>query len=238
MARGVTLVELLDDLRAACRMSLNPAHNAQVRDSHISYLNHAQRWLWEDFNWPHLPVYRDVPLQAGQRYYDAPADILADRIVDITVRDGAEPVRLLNGVDVSSFALYDSDLDERSWPVRRWQPVDNTIEVWPIPDSNADLATLDGVLKVRGVRNLRALRQDSDRCDLDSRLIVAYAAAEYLASTGQKDAPLKLANAKALYVNLRGASSKRRSFRLDTGRQDYRNSGRPLAVVTRHTTEG
>ena len=69
MSRGTTLVKLLDDLRAECRISLNPAHNRQQRDVQVKMLQRKQEWLWNDFAWPHLRVERFIDLQAG----DAPA---------------------------------------------------------------------------------------------------------------------------------------------------------------------
>ena len=38
MARGKTLLKLLNDLRHEARLSQNPAHNAQVRDSQVATL--------------------------------------------------------------------------------------------------------------------------------------------------------------------------------------------------------
>ena len=58
MARQTTLVRLLDKLRVAARLSLNPAHNAQNRSSQVTFLQVEQERLWSDFDWPHLRVER------------------------------------------------------------------------------------------------------------------------------------------------------------------------------------
>ena len=58
MARGTTLLRLLDLYRAECRLSLNPAHNSGARDTQVSHIQRVQNWLWSDFDWPILLVER------------------------------------------------------------------------------------------------------------------------------------------------------------------------------------
>lgn len=222
MARGQTLISLLNDLRAVARMSLNPAHSAQVRDHQVQALQRAQNWLWTDFDWPHLRVQRDVPCQAGQRFYGPPEDLTIDRIVKVQVRYGWKWVDLEPFIDTeANYAQWDSDLGVRSWPIRRWRIYEGEqLEMWPIPDHDADVnGSLDGMLRIHGIRNLRPLVADTDTCDLDARLIVMFAAAEMLAASGAKDAELKLRDANAHYAKLRGDLMPRRRFRM-FGRDD------------------
>lgn len=205
MARRVTLEKLLDDFRAEARMSLNPAHNAQDRLPQIKLLQRTQERLWEDFDWPHLIVERQIAVQAGQRYYDTPPDIRVDRVLKISIFTDGAWRELCPGIGDEQYSAWNSDLDERNWPPRRWKiHEDEDIELWPIADVNADDDTREGYLKFIGVRNLNPLVADSDRCDLDAQLLVLYAAAERLAATGGKDAPLKLEQANARYARLRG----------------------------------
>jgi hypothetical protein len=214
--RGKTLGLLLNDLRIESRLSLNPAHNNQVRDSQVGLLQRVQETLWEDFDWPHLRVYRDIPLVAGQRYYDTPNDIAIDRIIRIQVRFGAEWCGIAPGIDAGHYATWDSDADVRGWPVERWKIVENEqIEVWPIPELAAD--GLEGTLRVHGIKKLSRLIADSDRAELDDRIIVLFAAAEHLASRGEKDAKLKLDQATKRYLRLRGNLTPSRSFKLFGG---------------------
>lgn len=220
MARYKTLGELLTELRARTRRSLNPAHNSQARDAQVEMLQVTQEWLWEDFTWPHLRVHRDISLQDGQRYYDMPEDLDIDRIEKIEIRDGNRWLEVKYGIEAHHYTTYDSDLDQRTWPVLRWVIAEGAlgdkeqIEVWPIPDRNADAETLDATLRVWGVRKLAPLVADSDRADLDSRLIVGYAAAEMLAAAGAKDATLKLSQAKKLDAKLRGGMVPRRRTKI------------------------
>lgn len=246
MARGTTLVKLLDDLRAECRISLNPAHNRQHRDAQIKSLQRKQEWFWNDFAWPHLRVDRYLDLANGQRYYDLDTvknaqgaltgDLDITRITQIESRWSSvyEPLRW--GIDADAYAAYDSDLDVRAWPIQRVNITeDEQLEVWPIPDQDYDPVSLDGRLKITGIRQLRPLVKDDDRADIDDQLLVLHCAAEYLAATGAKDAQLKLDQANALYLKLRGQLMPRRVHKMFGINDDCRRRGYPVAVTTYKT---
>jgi len=230
MARGTTLVKLLDDLRVECRISLNPAHNVQNRDAQIKTLQRKQEWFWNDFAWPHLRVERFLELQAGQRFYDLPVDLDITRITKIEVRDAVRYRGLCWGIDAPQYATHDSELGNRAWPVRHCKISENEqLEVWPIPDQNFDPATHEGRIKVTGIRHLRALVADSDRADIDDQLLVLHCAAEFLAATGAKDAQVKMDQATNLYARLRGQLMPKRVNKLFVNREKPRR-GRPIAV--------
>lgn len=215
MARNVTLEQLLRDLRAEARLSLNPAHNKQIRDTHVIMLQRTQERLWDDFNWPHLRAERNQACQAGQRYIQAPDDMTTERLEKIEFRDGDIWCEMRVGVGARQYNIWDSEQDQRSWPVERWQiREDELIEVWPIPGDDADPNGLNGYYKFTGIRNLKPLVDDSDRADLDDRMIVLYTAAEILAASGAKDAAMKLSMADKRYARLRGQLLPRRKFSL------------------------
>ena len=231
MARRTTLVKLLDDLRAECRISLNPANNRQARDGQVKALQQKQEYFWNDFAWPHLRVERFMPLAAGQRYYDLPDDLDITRISKVEVRVDAAYARVQWGIDAEHYAAYDSELDSRGWPIQRCKITEGEqLEVWPIPDANYDATTLEGRVKITGIRNLNALVDDADRADLDDRLIVLHCAAEYLASTGAKDAQFKLDQATALYLKLRGQLMPRRKHKMFVGNDSRRTRRVPIAI--------
>lgn len=211
MARGKTLLSLLDDLRAEIRVSLNPAHNAQVRETQVKNLQRVQDWLYEDFDWPHLRIERLVAVQAGQRFLDVPPDLDLERILDIQVRYGTDWCRLVSGIGPAEYACYDSELGETSYPVRRWRIYEGErLELWPVPADATNSTSFDGQIKVAGIKRLSRLVDDDDRADLDNRLIVLYAAAEMLAASGAKDAKLKLDQAAQRYASLRADLTPRR----------------------------
>jgi len=235
MARGVTLIKLLNDLRAECRISLNVAHNKQERDPQVIALQRKQEWFWNDFAWPHLRVERIVPLQAGQRYYDMPEDLDIDRITKIEVRDGSVYEPLQWGIYAEHYAAYDSEIGQRADPAMRVQITENEqLEVWPIPETNADATTLAGNVKITGIRKLNPLVEDDDRADLDDQLLILHCAAEYLAATGAKDAQVKLDLANARYLKLRSGLMPRRVYKMfDTSQPEQRRRG---SIVTYKAT--
>jgi hypothetical protein len=237
MSRGTTLVKLLDLYRHECRLSVNPAHNPQDRDRQVSHIQRTQEWLWEDFNWPLLRVERTFPTQAGQRYYDFPEDVHIDRIEKMEVFYDSAYCPLQPGIDAQHYTAYNSDLGERQWPPQRWRiSEDEQVELWPIPDSNADPVTLSGTVKVTGIKNLSPLVADGNTADLDDRLIILFCAAEYLAATGAKDATLKLDQANKRYSKLRGAQMPRRKFSMfGVGQPQDRERRIPIAVYNKTT---
>ena len=214
MARRTTLVKLLDDLRAEARLSLNPAHNTQTRQTQVKLLQRVQSRLWDDFDWPHLRIQRQVQTQKGQRYYDVPAEMSLDRIEKIEIFTNGLWIQLLPGIGAEHYSAHNSDLGAQAWPPRCWSiHEDEDIEIWPISDTDGDAETLEGYLKFTGIRNLRPLVADSDRADIDDRLLTLYAAAEMLAATGAKDAGLKLEQANALNVRMRGNLTPSKRFK-------------------------
>lgn len=215
MARNKTLLKLLQDYRSEARLSGNPAHNTSVRESQVRTLQRIQEWLWEEHNWPHLRVERFLSVQAGQRFYTPPEDLTIDRIHKIEVRYGEQWCELMPLIPSDAYTQRDSERGERSWPVTRWRVYeDEQIELWPIPADNADAASLEGVLKITGTRNLRPLVKDDDRADLDDRMLVLYAAAEHLAGTGAQDAQFKADAAQKRVQHLTGNLSKVKTFRI------------------------
>jgi hypothetical protein len=235
MARGTTLVKLLDLYRAESRLSFNPAHNAMDRDRQVAHIQRIQEWLWDDFNWPLLRVERTFPTQSGQRFYDFPTDMHIDRIEKLEVFFNAAYCPLRAGIDAEHYSAYNSDLDQRQWPPQRWRiSEDENIEVWPIPNANADEATLEGTVKITGIRNLRPLVADIDTADLDDRLIILFCAAEVLGASGAKDASIKLDQANKRYIKLRGQQMPRKRFTLFGVRQQQDKERRiPIAVYNK-----
>lgn len=226
MARNTTLVKLLDDLRAEARQSLNPAHNSDVRQQQIKLLQKHQQRLWEDFTWPHMRVDRQIPVQAGQRYYAPPEDMAIENIEAVQVFRDGDWCTLDPQIDLRYYSVWNSDLDQRSWPPRRWDlhngAEGDEIEIWPIPDQNATSSTLDGYLSFKGIRNLQPLVADGDRADLDDLMLVAFAAADILAADGAKDAQLKLDFANDRYRKLRGRLTVKKKFKMFQNCDDLR----------------
>ncbi len=213
MARGKTLLKLLDDLRVELKLSLNPAHNSQVRDSHVRVLQTVYEWLWHDFDWPHLRIERSIPAQAGQRFYEEPEEIPLERIEAIEFKDGDIWCPLKPGIGAREYNIWNSELDQRSWPIVRWRIwEDEQIELWPIAVDDGDVETMNGFIKFIGIKKFTPIVDDSDRADLDDSLIVKFAASELL--DDDKKAQRKLQQAQARYAKIKGELMPRKRFRM------------------------
>lgn len=226
MARNQTLLKVLNDARAEARLSLDPAHNVQVRDTHVTMIQREQERLWEDFAWPHLRVWRFIPVQRGQRYYDTDAalaeggstpaqQIPVERIERIEIKSDGSWLPMEAGIGPEHYAAHDSVLGDRAWPPRRWRLTeDDDIEVWPVPDQDAIPAEQFGYLRITGIRALRPLVDDDDRADLDDRLLALYVAGGILAASGAKDAQFKLEAAARHYGRLKAGLTKTGDFNM------------------------
>lgn len=211
MARGRTLLKLLDVLRSELRLSLNPAQNVQVREIQVNTLQAVQERLYEDFTWPHMRIERSVALQAGQYIYDVPSGMNIDKIEKVEAFLDGGWVPLIFGITGAEYSAHNTDLDERSWPPRRWRISENEdVEVWPIPDTNADEDTREGYLRFTGIRNLNPLVNDEHTADLDDKLIAAYAAVELLSDENQ--IKIKLNKADQMYQRMRANLSPTKAF--------------------------
>lgn len=242
MARGQTLGSILVKMRQEARLSPNPAHNAQARDTHVDALQRTQEMLWEDNSWPHLKVDRYLDLQAGQRFYDPTTtkdvtgavknDVSIDRIHEIRVMDGGEWIRLTTAIGSREYSQFQSDRDERSWPVTNWQLYeDQQIEVWPVPSDNADPATREGQLKITATRKLRRFVDDADVADLDDRLLALMTAVEFIADPNL--AKYKNGLATRRLMKLQGNLVKQRTFRMFSSAPEGRHLRGPPTVYYR-----
>lgn len=227
---------MLDMLRVKARLSLNPAQNKNDRSHQVMALQLEQERLWEDYNWPHLRVERIVAVQAGQKIYDTPEDIRIDRLEMIEFFDDGRWWPVKSGIDAPQYAAWESLRDERAWPPRRWKITeDEDVELWPIPDTNGDLDTLEGCLKFTGIRNLKPFVDADDRAELDDKMIVGYVAADVLAGKGAKDASKVKSDADAIYTRLRGRMEPRKTFQMFGVGEPAPRSG---IVVSRYRPAG
>ena len=229
MARGVTLGQMIDDLRAEAGHSLQPNLGKSMREVLINLLQRTQRRLWDDYAWPFLRVTSDINVAAGQRYYDVPSNLVFERIEKVETKHGEVWDRLHYGNN------HDSDRDIRSSPVRRFDAYGaNQIEIWPIPAENVNAATGANSIRITGIRNLSALVSEGDTADLDDQLLVMFSAAELLARQKQADAQNKLAQAQAHYMRLKARNAKTETFVMSGGAPEglYRPKGPPLIATT------
>lgn len=232
MARGLTLEQLIYNLRSEVGQSTNPAVSRSTRARFVSLLNRTQRRLYADFAWPFLEIYRDVLVEAGERYYDFPTDIDMDRQIRFEVKTSGIWQKVGFKITNKHLNEYDSDAGVQSDPVWRWDYhlEDNSQvpqwEAWPVPASNADASTLENAVRIHGTQKLLEMVNDIDTCLLDADLIVLYSAAEILTKMRSPDANAKLENANTLYTKLKGRSTPSEPFKIGGDTFDCERSDR------------
>ena len=225
MAIGVTLADLRRDLLAETNQSLNPAHALNVKAIYDHQLKRTQEEQWRMFAWPHLRLFKDVTLNAGQRYYNYPAALPFDGIDRVWRKESVDWFTVDYGVSPATYSVFGGE-DAQQWPIRRWRNVARydeatgktnptaQFEVWPVPSQN-------GSIRIEGQAPLNPLVNDEDTCVLDSNLIVLFAAAELLANQKSEGAALKLQKAqqyqRKLMTQLGSVKRRMRSLSHDGG---------------------
>lgn len=207
MARGTTLTALIDMLRKELGTSSNPALSQSERDILVHQLNRAQEFYYDDYAWPHLRVRKDKTLSAGQRYYDAPADIDIERILSVHVEWNDHWYVVEREIDLSHYDILDPEDDARLDPVQRWDIVDvgsgPQIEVWPMPET-------DGLkLRFEGTKKLSRMVSGDDTCILDDTLIVLTAASKLATRYQLPDAEEPIAAARRRYEILKSQQTRK-----------------------------
>jgi len=243
MARGVTLTQMIADLRAEVGHSTSSAAGKDVEASLKRKLVRTQIMLYDDYDWPFLrekwAIGTAGKLSAGQRYYDFPTEagfpgnvINLERLEHVTINYSGKPVPLDRGISWEQYAQYNSDNNEGASPVRRWDVKRTTddkeqIEVWPIPVDDTQ------ILEITGIKSLRPLISNSDVCDLDDVAIVLTAAAEILARAKSADTNDVKAAAAARIKQMKGrVKAKSRMINLAGSPDSWRtNRGKTIIRI-------
>lgn len=207
--RGKTLGELVSDFRDEAGMASTAAMSQNALEAIKTKIRRTQEVLYADWAWPFLRIQRDEALMAGERYYSFPVELDPDRLETVVTREEADSnwYPVVYGIDYLMRNDCDSELDERRDPVQAWEYFEDTqYEVWPMP------AVDGGVLRFTGIARLPPLRDDRDRAVLDDRLIVLYAAGEWLQKAKDPSAQSVLSMADAHYRRVKGNTQRKRVY--------------------------
>ena len=235
MARGVTLSEMITELRHEANQSADAALGIQSRDKCAHLLRKAQNLLWIEHDWQFLKVNRFEVMADGQRYYDFPSDLDPDQIDRVDYKGAAtsnwRPVyRYITTDDLNE---VDSQIGEERDGVLKWDLNDDgdQFEVWPMPATNGTntSSSQSYIIRFHGVRNLSALIEDDDVSTLDGDLIVLQAAVSWLAPVDKGSAEERAGRLQRLMKQLKANSSKRRE------RGFSMTAPRPEAIPRRKT---
>lgn len=213
MPRNVTLGKLVYEVRAEIGATPNVGQGVGSMPMIEQVIRRTQDKLYHEYNWPHLLIERDEPLMIQQRYYTFNDDVNFERILGCWVKyaDNWRPVEY--GFDPMTYNTSDPERSEYDDPIRRWRHYEgNQYEVWPVPTANNQQT-----LRFKALRYLNPLLANTDKCDLDSTLIVLFASAEILARLKAADAESKMNVANQYYKNLRANFDKSGSFIMGGG---------------------
>lgn len=207
MPYNVTLSQLVDQLRAEIGASTNSGQGINALPMMQQILRRTQERLYIEFAWPHLCSTRDEDLLQGERYYTFNSDVNFDRIEKAEILYANQWLPTRYGINALEYNTMQSDNDVRSAPVTNWQHYErNQYEVWPIPSASTQ------TIRFYCGLTLRPLIANDDPCDLDSTLLVLFAAAEILTKLKSAEAQTKQTLATAHYKNLRGNQIKEKVF--------------------------
>jgi hypothetical protein len=199
MRVGVPLSQLRSELMAETFQSMTPAQTTSSTPFYNYQLARVQREQWDLVVWPHLTLYKDVPMVQGQRFYPYPTELPHDSVTRIWGPVGSDWVVLSYGITPATYSAYGGENNQGS-PPQRWAAragyasgvtTFNTFEIWPNPN-----ATPVSV-RVEGQAPLNALTVDTDTCVIDATLLVLMAAAEILSVQKSEGAAIKLQKANA-----------------------------------------
>ena len=195
---GDMLATLVEETQYELLQVASPAAGQNFREHIKARIRREYRRLYHDYDWPHLIDWTDLLTQAGERYYDWPADAALDTTIEVWRQWGGTWSPVDRGIDPEHYNAFDSDDDTRSDPVLRWRPKGSAqIELWPVPSTDD--------LKLRFVVKtpFTPLVEEDDRCDLDTDLVVLHAAAQLARRHSSEDAAIILARAQQHYNTLK-----------------------------------
>lgn len=206
MALGTTLGQLVSMFRDEAGLASTAALSQNSLEAIKTTLRRVQDFLYTDFYWPHLVVERDEPLRAQEIYYTFDPDLDPYRIAQAWTRDEPDNdwTPVLFGITYGMRNASSVEQGDTADRIRAYDYYeDGQFEVWPAPDTDL------GVLRFSGLRKLRPMIQDADRADLDDRLIVLYAASQWLARSKDPAADMVAKTADNYYRMYRANTSRR-----------------------------
>ena len=109
MARGVSLGQMVTDLRAEVGHSTEAALGKNKLAQLQRILRRTQSWLYDDFDWPFLNLQEDIQLNPGQRFYDFPSGVSIENVKSYAVRWGGQYLPMINGIGALQYSSMESE---------------------------------------------------------------------------------------------------------------------------------
>ena len=195
MTLKLPLSEMVTDLRAEVGHSLMNAQGTNMEETLKYQLRRTQRELYAAYDWPAMMMTEKQVVTAGSTHLAPFTNIIDDQVNDMWTTMGSEWVPMLYGIGPAQYSLYDPDKDQRGWPIQRYSydPLTNTLAIWPIP-------TQDATVIAEGQMVLAPLVDDADTSTLDGQMVVLFTASTILARQKDEDAGIVLQKANQ-YMN-------------------------------------
>jgi hypothetical protein len=193
-----------------------------------------------DVDWDFLKIYDFIPVRAGERYYDFPANMDEERTYKWEYKYNNLYIPMTQGINRISFAARDSERDQRNDPVRAFDfHLDQTnnkvqFEVWPTPAVNGNVYS-DGedpparetvnpndnpsgtnFIRVRAVKRLTKMTTRSSLSNLDGDLIILATASKEATRQKSTNAQALATEANAYLNKLKGRLKKTDPFLMGT----------------------
>ena len=181
-----TLGNLVTAVRAECGHALTATQGINALESIKYLIQRTQYELWTSFQWPQLIVRRDMHTIPTQMAYNYPAAIDFDQVREVWSFPAGviEGYKVEFGVPEACITIDNANTREAENPIY-WDVYDDQrFRIWPTP-------TVSGRLKIKGMRYLDPLVDDTDYCTLDPTLIVLRVAEELLTRAKSADAQSK-----------------------------------------------
>lgn len=201
MATGAQLADLIKEVQYELGHNVSTTVGQNFRDHIANRIRREYKRLYEDFTWPHLRAWVDLPLVAATKSYQLPSlggkQIKLGDLQEVFVKWGGVYTPLHRGIEIDDYNALNSDDGQSADPAAKWAPVDEThIEVWPLPASAGSLRFL---IKKPFVQ----MAIETDTCALDDDVVVLFAAAEYMLRQGSKEAQAVMLRAEQRFKTLR-----------------------------------
>ena len=187
-----TLNALVKMVRAEAGHALNVAQGINTVETLKHLIRRTEYELWTSFSWPHLMIRSQVTAAIGQYRYNYPAELSFDQIREFYwAAAGSNHFSVLEyGIPEDCIAI--DGTNSTSGPtVKVWEDGqdDTQFRVWPTPNAA-------GTFRLKGMRVLNNMVDDTDFCTLDPTLITLFVSAELLSRAKAEDAQNKMQKAQ------------------------------------------
>lgn len=174
MPRNQQFGDVVEKALSLARYQTNASRGPDFREHIKTLVKNRQAFYYDEFDWPFMNIKRsdaDKTIAAGQRYYDFPGTLSQEHAFALYYKYSNVWILLDQGISPEDYSAFDSDIDERSDPLLKWDYYDETqFEVWPLPASA-------GTVRFLGKKALTALVDEDDTLDLDDEMIALSVAA-------------------------------------------------------------